>query len=46
VHLVETIVAGRQILDVEELTASYAGWHVSIEGGLPDGPRTFVARKA
>ena len=46
VHLVETIVAGRAALDVDELRASYAGWSVSVEGSSRGGPRTFVARKA
>ena len=46
VHLVETIAAARQALDLEELRASYAGWDVSIETGASDNAPTFVARKA
>lgn len=46
VHLVETIVAGRQALDLDELTTSYAGWQVSIEDANAGGSRTFVARKS
>ena len=46
VHLVETIAAGRQLLDLDELRASYAGWHVSIETGSTERAMTFVARKA
>lgn len=45
VHLVETIAAGRAILDLDELRASYAGWRVSIEGAPGKTPQTFVARK-
>jgi hypothetical protein len=46
VHLVETIVAGRQVLDLDELQQSYAGWTVSIENGSGGATHTFVARKA
>lgn len=46
VHLVETIVAGRNVLDVEELRSSYAGWAVSIEEDETRRGQTFVARKA
>lgn len=46
VHLVETIVAGRAVLDLDELRASYAGWDVSIEGDASRPERTFVARKS
>lgn len=41
VHLVETIVAGRAALGLDELRASYAGWDVTVEDG-----KTFVARKS
>jgi hypothetical protein len=44
VHLVQTIVAGRAALTVEELRGHYAGWTISVEperAGVP----TFLARK-
>jgi len=44
VHLVETIVAGRAALDVEELRARYRGWQISLEKG-PGNTPTFMARK-
>jgi hypothetical protein len=46
VHLVETIVAGRAALNLEELRASYEGWDVSVEDGASGPGRTFVARKS
>ena len=46
VHLVETIVAGRATLGLDELRESYAGWSVSVEGGPGSRARTFVARKS
>ncbi|HKS07088.1 MAG TPA: hypothetical protein VJR92_12330 [Gemmatimonadaceae bacterium] len=46
VHLVETIVAGKAALDLDELRASYAGWSVSVEADPGTRLRTFVARKA
>lgn len=45
VHLVRTIVAGRQSVSLEELQARYAGWDVSVEPGT-GAERTFLARKA
>ena len=42
VHLVETIIAGSSAL--EELRATYAGWHISIEVATGD-KQTFLARK-
>ncbi len=45
VHLVETIIAGKTAVTLEELTSRYAGWRVAVE---PDtrGGHTFVAWKA
>lgn len=44
VHLVETIVAGQAALSVEELSAQYRGWVVSVE--RPRGATAvFLARK-
>jgi len=42
VHLVETIVAGSGAID--ELRATYRGWHVSVEAGSGD-MQVFLARK-
>jgi hypothetical protein len=42
VHLVETIVAGSGAID--ELRATYRGWHVSVERGNGD-MQVFLARK-
>jgi hypothetical protein len=44
VHLVETIVAGKNALTVEELRSSYDGWSISIERGN-GASKTFLARK-
>jgi hypothetical protein len=44
VHLVETIVAGTQALDLAELAERYAGWQVSVERALGT-TETFLARK-
>jgi hypothetical protein len=45
VHLVDTIIAGRNEPSLSELKKSYKGWTISI---LDDGTtsRSFVARKA
>jgi hypothetical protein len=45
VHLVETIVAGSSMIDVDELRQQYHGWSISL---VPDKGEstTFVARKA
>ena len=44
VHLVETIIAGKNALTLEELRTSYHGWSISVERG--DGSsKTFLARK-
>ena len=45
VHLVRTIVAGRQVLSLDELRARYAGWDVSVESSIGGEP-TFLARKS
>jgi hypothetical protein len=45
VHLVETIIAGQQVMDVAELEASYAGWTISLEADSSASAQTFVARK-
>ena len=44
VHLVETIVAGQTALTVDELSARYHGWSISVEGGTGSS-QTFLARK-
>ncbi len=44
VHVVETIVAGQEAIDEDELRACYAAWHVSFVPE-PGAARTFVARK-
>ena len=44
VHLVETIMAGQAVLSLEELSAQYAGWEVSIDSGRGTH-ETFLARK-
>lgn len=50
VHLVETIVAGREALSVAELRARYQGWEITVERDAPDGvgvpARSFIARKS
>lgn len=46
VHLVETIIAGRHALDLDELRQTYEGWTVSVEAGVGGSAHTFVARKA
>lgn len=45
VHLVRTIVAGRQAVSLEELRSRYAGWDVSVERG-EGAEQTFMARKS
>ena len=45
VHLVETIIAGQQVMDVAELEARYAGWTISLEADVSTSGQTFVARK-
>ncbi len=45
VHLVETIVAGQTALTVDELSARYTGWAISVERGAGRS-ETFFARKA
>jgi len=45
VHLVETILAGKAVLAIEELRAAYDGWEISVEGDA-QSVQTFVARKA
>jgi hypothetical protein len=45
VHLVRTLVAGRQALSLEELRVQYAGWAISVEPEQTGAP-TFLARKA
>lgn len=45
VHLVETIVAGRTAMTLDELRSSYAGWQISVEREL-GAPPCFLARKA
>jgi hypothetical protein len=45
VHLVETIVAGRTAMTLDELRTSYAGWQISVEREL-GAPPCFLARKA
>lgn len=44
VHLVETLVAGDQVLTLEELEERYRGWRVSVQSDGSNG-KTFVARK-
>jgi tRNA1(Val) A37 N6-methylase TrmN6 len=44
VHLVETIVAGRTAMTLEELRSSYNGWQISVEREL-EAPSSFFARK-
>ena len=44
VHLVETIVAGRAALTLDELRARYDGWDVSVEHDK-NATNTFLARK-
>jgi hypothetical protein len=44
VHLVETIVAGRTAMTLDELRASYRGWHISVEREI-GAPSSFLARK-
>lgn len=44
VHLVQTIVASRTAVSLEELQASYDGWTVSLEGA-DSAATTFLARK-
>lgn len=44
VHLVETIVAGQNVVTLDEITSRYQGWAISLE--RDDGStRTFLARK-
>lgn len=43
VHLVQTLVAGRRALSVEELRLRYLGWTVELQS---DESETFLARKA
>jgi hypothetical protein len=45
VHLVETLIAGQQLMDVAELERSYAGWTISVESEDGGRGQTFVARK-
>lgn len=44
VHLVETIVAGRTAMTLDELRSSYRGWQISVEREL-EAPSSFFARK-
>ena len=44
VHLVETIVAGRTAMTLDELRSSYQGWQISVEREL-GAPPCFLARK-
>lgn len=44
VHLVETLVAGKAALSVEELRARYRGWDISVVRD-EQANRTFLARK-
>lgn len=44
VHLVRTIVAGRQAVTLDELRARYAGWDVTVEPSGGSG-KVFLARK-
>ena len=43
VHLVQTLLAGRKALSVDELRQRYRGWHVEVHD---DERETFLARKA
>jgi hypothetical protein len=43
VHLVQTLIAGRRALSVEELRQRYRGWQVEVHD---DERETFLARKA
>lgn len=43
VHLVETLVAGRRALSIDELRQRYLGWQVELQH---DEHETFLARKA
>jgi hypothetical protein len=43
VHLVQTLVAGRRALSIEELRLRYLGWTVEVQ---TDERETFLARKA
>jgi hypothetical protein len=45
VHLVQTIVAGQEVVTLEELTTRYTGWEISVERDT-EVSRTFLARKA
>jgi hypothetical protein len=45
VHLVETIVAGRATVSIDELRSQYCGWSISVEAGESEAT-TFLARKA
>lgn len=45
IHLVEALVNGRATLSMEELSASYAGWIVTVERKSGTGS-AFVARKS
>jgi hypothetical protein len=42
---VETIVAGKAALSIDELRSQYLGWSISIEPANSAAP-TFLARKA
>jgi hypothetical protein len=44
VHLVETIVAGQEVLTEEELRGHYKGWDISVVAE-PGAAHTFVAKK-
>ncbi len=44
VHLIETLVAGQQVLTEEELRSRYDGWEITLVPE-PGASRTFVAKK-
>ncbi|MBX7117868.1 MAG: hypothetical protein K1X31_02590 [Gemmatimonadaceae bacterium] len=44
VHLIETLIAGQQVLTEEELRSRYRGWQISLVPE-PGASQTFVAKK-
>jgi hypothetical protein len=44
VHLIETLVAGQQVLSEDELRSRYAGWEIKLVPE-PGASKTFVAKK-